>query len=60
MRAIGKRQDMTRADDGCCLEWRPRIPTLGRSVLSSTGYPPPPDLLESWGYGQTTTKIFEE
>jgi hypothetical protein len=24
------------------------------------GIPPPPDLLESWGYSHTTLKIFEE
>ena len=35
------------------------FPILG-SLLVSTGTPSPRDLLESWGYGHTTLKIFEE
>jgi len=32
-----------------------------RLEISFKGYPPSPlDLLESWGYGRTTLKIFEE
>jgi hypothetical protein len=33
---------------------------LGRLfTLRLAGHPLPPDLLESWDYGHTTTKIFE-
>jgi len=44
-----------------CSFWEPRKPREWASYCSvNLGTPPSPlDLLESWGYGDTTIKIFE-